>query len=744
MEYQYLIEKMQKIEALFPNIYDLFEQEIQQLKAVHGLDSAVSLSTAFEKISTSDRFLNIGIVGRVKAGKSSLLNALFFDGENTLPKAATPMTAALTTLSWGEQFRATIEFYTASDLKQIEFNASKYVFELNKIKDQKYAEFTSRSQTGAAVDEERILAFIEKQAIQQAQSTLPELSASFDQSSRMKASGLTPADLEQMGVLEPENYQSLSTQLVDYVGAEGKYMPFTKAVHISMPVDALKNISVIDTPGMNDPVQSREARTVELLKTCDVIFIVSPAGQFLNENDIELMGRITAKEGVQELVLVASQVDTQLYGSEKRPVLDQTLASIRASLMQRASSTLSGLKRQSPEMGSVFDNIIRNPNEHLLHCSGVAHGLAQRLDRSDTWDSNEQKTWGNLIADYADWFSEQNHDLTRHSLATLANIATIRLKIEEVRQKKDSIISEKMQHLVAQKAGTLDEFTHALQQRIGDRIALINNTNLDDLAIQSKQLLSKRYILEKRVDIKYSNCVNRYYQGVVSGLEQEADTLFLGTQQKINDNTTTENFQHTREKSGFGNWFARKVWGGGSETYSRTETIVQSGPVSVALKGFITTIEASLKRAGEKQHEALEKEIIQAIPPEIDKILEGESDPIMMAEVILSVVASIPDNRFSLNTPLPKELSPKGRLKGDEADEFMTHAETFAAQLRNTTSDEIRHYIARIEKAIPANISKTFIENMDAKIAQITSQVENSTQTLDRLQRFSAQLQGIR
>lgn len=744
MEYQHLIEKTQKIEALFPKVFDLFEQEIQQLKTAHGLDSSSSLSAAFEKISTSGRLLNIGIVGRVKAGKSSLLNALFFDGENTLPKAATPMTAALTTLSYGEQFRATIEFYTASDVKQIELNASKYAFELKKIKDQKYAEFTSRIQTGASVDEGRVLAVIEKQASQEAQNTLPELSASYDQFKRMKASGLTPADFEHVRTLEPESPQSLSAQLLDYVGTEGKYMPFTKVVHIAMPIDALKDISVIDTPGMNDPVQSREARTVELLKTCDVVFIISPAGQFLNENDVELMGRITAKEGVQELILVASQVDTQLYGSEKRPLLNQTLDNIKASLMQRASITLSGLKRQSPEIGSVFDNIIRNPGEHLLHCSSVAHRIAQRLDRSDTWDTNEQKTWDNLTADYTDWFSKHNYDLTQHSLARLANIETIRRKIEDVRQKKDSIIKEKMQHLIVHKAGTLSEFTNTLQQRIGDRIALINSTDLDDLVKQSRKLLSKRNVLEKRIDIKYSNCVNRYYQGVISGLEQEADKLFQRTQQKIEDSSTTETSQHTREKSGLGNWVARKMWGGGSETYSKTENLVQSGPVSVALKGFIATIEASLKRAAEKQHEALEKEISQAVSPEIDKILEGECDPMMMADVFLSAVASIPKNTFSLNLPLPVELRPKGRLKGHKADEFITHAETFAAQLRNTISDEIRHYFARIEKSIPTNISNIFIENMDAKIAQITSQVENSTQTIDRLQRFSAQIQGIR
>lgn len=49
------------------------------------------------------RNLRVGIIGRVKAGKSSLLNALMFAGNDVLPKAATPMTASLTILRYTDQ-----------------------------------------------------------------------------------------------------------------------------------------------------------------------------------------------------------------------------------------------------------------------------------------------------------------------------------------------------------------------------------------------------------------------------------------------------------------------------------------------------------------------------------------------------------------------------------------------------------------------------------------------------------------
>ena len=38
-------------------------------------------------------------------------------------------------------------------------------------------------------------------------------------------------------------------------------------------------------------------------------------------------------------------------------------------------------------------------------------------------------------------------------------------------------------------------------------------------------------------------------------------------------------------------------------------------------------------------------------------------------------------------------------------------------------------------------VSDVFVSELDLKIQQITNQVENGTQTIERLRRFSAQLQ---
>ncbi len=70
-------------------------------------------------------------------------------------------------------------------------------------------------------------------------------------------------------------------------------MPYTKAVQISLNNPNLKDLEIIDTPGVNDPIVSREACTKVLLKECDVVFVIIPSGHFLTGSDMDLFDRVS-------------------------------------------------------------------------------------------------------------------------------------------------------------------------------------------------------------------------------------------------------------------------------------------------------------------------------------------------------------------------------------------------------------------------------------------------------------------
>ena len=77
-----------------------------------------------KRIEADEQHLSIGIMGQVKAGKSSFLNALLFDGKPILPEAATPKTANLTRIAYGEHPHLTVHYYSPQEWQEIDNKAA--------------------------------------------------------------------------------------------------------------------------------------------------------------------------------------------------------------------------------------------------------------------------------------------------------------------------------------------------------------------------------------------------------------------------------------------------------------------------------------------------------------------------------------------------------------------------------------------------------------------------------------------
>lgn len=70
MDYQSLVAFSESLHTLAASNQDLFEREIEQFKRLNGIDQPQQLAQACQTLQDQNRLMNIGIVGRVKAGKS--------------------------------------------------------------------------------------------------------------------------------------------------------------------------------------------------------------------------------------------------------------------------------------------------------------------------------------------------------------------------------------------------------------------------------------------------------------------------------------------------------------------------------------------------------------------------------------------------------------------------------------------------------------------------------------------------
>lgn len=671
-------------------------QEISNLKFSNNIDNTDDLAKIIESKKNDDRLMNIGIVGRVKAGKSSLLNALFFDGKNILPSAATPMTAALTTLTYGESFQASVDFYNTSDIANIGIKHREYQ-ELydRKVNEQvqRYTDKRGEAPTGEQM--EKIQQMVKRDIKD------PTLASAYDQYKRIKASGLlnTTGDNQ---VIEATSMEQLAGLLLDYVGANGRYMPFTKSVNISLPIENLRDIRVIDTPGFNDPVQSREARTVELLHECDVIFIISSASQFLSAEDFDMLSRITTKEGIQEIYVIASQIDNSFHASEKRDTPSETLAVLTDKLASRIKDDIGAFQQAHPELGSTFNALIQNSQSSLLYSSGVAYSIAQKLAKHEELSENEKTPWENLKCSFPNNFSDDDIKTSIHSLNDIANIDNIRAALINVRQKKDEIIQKNIESFVTTKFKNLASYRDGLLKIADQKMRELKQTN--------KAELEKQIEHYKELEVKVRTEMNGCYRDLVSDLKFQiyahminvVNEQFRSTQKSYENNTSSETKMVTVEKDGLFPWLARKLWGGGSKTTQVEQTVIYANQCTQALHNFMTQIEDALVKMSKQIqadfHKKVRNEIMGCYRQSVN------NDELIKESIARSAIEHTQNlfvtPEFSGMPEIPAQLKGKGKLQGAEADEFLSDLDDFTRNSHDLFRNEIRMYEQRVELAL--------------------------------------------
>ncbi|GAA8864567.1 hypothetical protein HpEKA11_11130 [Helicobacter pylori] len=218
------------------------------------------------------------------------------------------------------------------------------------------------------------------------------LVSSYDQYEKMKKSGLLNTEKLDPRI-QANSLEELNQKLLQFVGANGKFMPYTKAVQISLNNPNLKDLEVIDTPGVNDPIISREECTKALLKDCDVVFIVSPSNQFLTDSDMSLFDRVSHKEGIQEIYFVASQADSAVGSmsevEKSGQHLPMALENMQKSLSSSLNATMSLLKKKYPHQQEIFEKAIKNG---VILTSGVCFSMYK--------DFKNQASWGKEKEDY--------------------------------------------------------------------------------------------------------------------------------------------------------------------------------------------------------------------------------------------------------------------------------------------------------------------------------------------------------
>lgn len=217
--------------------------------------------------------LTIGVIGQMKAGKSTFLNSFIF-GDTILPAATSPMTASLSYITYGPEKKLVAEFYTPDEWVELRNTA---------------------------------------------QLPIEEGQESTAQGSKIKAAQELVAKagkISQLDSLLGKTKEDSFSNLIDYVGADGKYIAITKAVTLYYPLEYLKGVEIVDTPGFNDPIVSREERTRQFLKQADVSLLLLYAGRAFDASDRDILFKDVRNCGIGKILVGINKYDINVAQGE--------------------------------------------------------------------------------------------------------------------------------------------------------------------------------------------------------------------------------------------------------------------------------------------------------------------------------------------------------------------------------------------------------------------------------------------
>lgn len=204
--------------------------------------------------------LQIGVVGKMKTGKSALINAIIF-GNDVLPSSPEPLTVTLTKITYGEKNISSVEFLSQRDIDSLNESASYSGNDSNLIS--------------------------QKEAAEEILTNLPSNYKEF--------LGKILTDVP-------------NEDLKKYVASNGEYSGLVKSVVMGINNNNLKGITIIDTPGFNDPVVTRGETTTKFLSDCHVVLFVHTEDGY-DQQDGALLNTQIEYAGISKLIDVFNRMD---------------------------------------------------------------------------------------------------------------------------------------------------------------------------------------------------------------------------------------------------------------------------------------------------------------------------------------------------------------------------------------------------------------------------------------------------
>ena len=661
-----------------------------------------NFKTKTEDFYRENRKLNIGVVGQVKAGKSSFLNTLLFNGEEILPKASTPKTATLTKMEYSDRNIIQIEYYSVDEWSVLEDNA------LIDLEDEIYT--SAREIVGM-----------------------------------IRRNGLNPMPYLEKGVeeLEFSSYDDLIANLNNYVGEDGKFTPIVKAVTLYLSKEEFKGLSIVDTPGLNDPIASRTIRTKEFMEVCDVVFFLSQSGSFLDKSDWTLLSSQLPQKGVKKLVLIASKYDSGvrdvLRVKDEDDIFDcdddnttdsipEAYKIIQKKLTKRAKEKIKEFVKdlEARESARELINVIEQCSKPVL-VSAMACNMAKKTEVE--YNKEERNVYNALKVFSKDIVSD---------LELLGNFNEVNAIFNEVVLEKEKILEQKAGSFIPIAREELHYNLKQFKEKTEKRLSVLVNNDREQLAEQKNAIASQINSvradvvgvfgeLNAKLEVQKAECVQAM---------RNDNSYYLDIKERVGEKVHRE--RHTVSTS---KWYNPFSWGSSRE---ETSTWTERYSYSLASDAIDNLSKFSMESVNhiEKvftealEYKELKRKLLNVVVNNFD-MGSATYDSALFRMVVEESISGIELPTFNINTSnLMNDIAAKftGELTSvQKRTELKTSLATALARIYDELLNRLTDTISSFKKDLKEQsdgVQNRLLENIQKEFDVLLSQYEHKEQEI--------------
>jgi predicted GTPase len=423
--------------------------------------------------------ITIGVIGQMKAGKSTFLNALLFEKE-VLPAASTPMTASLTNIRYGEKSAIEAEFYTSDEWEELKLLSAK-------------------------------------------QEDTPQVKAARELVEKSAALGSGINQL--LGTTKKAEF----SELLEFVGSEGKYTAVTKAANITYPLEILKGVEIVDTPGFNDPVISREERTVQFLARADVVILLLYSGRAFDETDREIIFNKVRNVGVGKIIIAVNKYDVDLGKGElesdiQNYIREQILKALR--------------ERQEPVLNKLLGGI--NP---VLISAYMA--LLAKKPLADIMANADEKYHYERLCNEVFEIKTQAEMYEKSRLAMLKDEINNLLK----KEKLDILVNKSLNEISAKIDAKRTELDKDINRLSGEHKTLsLNPQELEEKQHNYERAKRKIERVIGKMEADLQEFINEKKKKTIHSLEQKKNTALANIERCIDSSKKADDAKNQYER----------------------------------------------------------------------------------------------------------------------------------------------------------------------------------------------------